>query len=232
MPAVQSARSVKRKIRAVGNIKKITRAMQMVSAAKLKKVQQRLMELRPYADKIVEFLKGLSAQVKDLDFPLFQARETVKRIGVVVVMADKGLCGSYNANMMRYVQRFLDEKKKPHKVVAEATRSVNIDFTLIFAPVGDFTQTYWLFLMPRASASLGLISTKFSCCNSASHGFERVSSPPPSYSTNRPEVRINGKSLLISLFFSCTDLYSVGKRQNAPLLVFMSRVLGDQIRPW
>ncbi len=125
MPAVQSARSVKRKIRAVGNIKKITRAMQMVSAAKLKKVQQRLMELRPYADKIVEFLKGLSAQVKDLDFPLFKARDQVKQIGVVVVMADKGLCGSYNANMMRYVQRFLDEQKKPHKIVAVGRKSVD-----------------------------------------------------------------------------------------------------------
>jgi F-type H+-transporting ATPase subunit gamma len=125
MPAVQSARAVKRKIRAVGNIKKITRAMQMVSAAKLKKVQQRLMELRPYSDKIVEFLKGLSAQVADLDFPLFKARESVKQIGIVVLMADKGLCGSYNANMMRYVQKFLDEKKKPHKVVAIGRKAVD-----------------------------------------------------------------------------------------------------------
>ncbi|HEX7896463.1 MAG TPA: ATP synthase F1 subunit gamma [Planctomycetota bacterium] len=125
MPAVQSARAVKRKIRAVGNIKKITRAMQMVSAAKLKKVQQRLMELRPYSDKIVEFLKGLSGQVAGLDFPLFKPRESVKKIGVVVFMADKGLCGSYNANMMRYVQKFLDEQKKPHKVVAIGRKAVD-----------------------------------------------------------------------------------------------------------
>ena len=125
MPAVQSARAVKRKIRAVGNIKKITRAMQMVSAAKLKKVQQRLMELRPYSDKIVEFLKGLSGQVAGLDFPLFKPRESVKKIGLVVFMADKGLCGSYNANMMRYVQKFLDERKKPHKVVAIGRKTVD-----------------------------------------------------------------------------------------------------------
>src|SRR5260221_6080464 len=78
------------------------------------------------------------------------------------------------------------------KVVPEATRSVTRDLTLIFALVGVVTQTYWLFLMPRASASLVLISTKFSCCNSASQGLERVSSPPPSYSTRRPEVRISG----------------------------------------
>jgi F-type H+-transporting ATPase subunit gamma len=125
MPAVQSARAVKRKIRSVGNIKKITRAMQMVSAAKLKKVQQRLMELRPYSDKIVEFLKGLSAQIKNLDFPLFKPRESVKQIGLVVLMADKGLCGSYNANMMRYVQKFLDEQRKPHKVMAIGRKAVD-----------------------------------------------------------------------------------------------------------
>jgi F-type H+-transporting ATPase subunit gamma len=125
MPAVTNARAVKRKIRAVGNIKKITRAMQMVAAAKLKKVQVRLMELRPYSDKIREFLQGLAAQVKDLNYPLFQPREKVKKIGVVVVMADKGLCGSYNSNMMRYVQKFLDEKKSPYEAIAVGKKAVD-----------------------------------------------------------------------------------------------------------
>src|SRR6266850_7058962 len=106
MAAVQSVRAIKRKVRSVSNIKKITRAMQMVSAAKLKKVQARLMELRPYSDKIVEFLRGLSAQVKELQHPLFMPRPEVKRIGIVAILADKGLCGSYNSNMARHVQRF------------------------------------------------------------------------------------------------------------------------------
>ena len=123
MGAVLSVRAIKRKIRAVGNIKKITRAMQMVSAAKLKKVQTRLMELRPYSDKIVEFLKGLSGQVKDLNHPLFTPRPEVKKIGVVAIMADKGLCGSYNSAMMRHVQRFVDEKKKPFTPVAIGKKS-------------------------------------------------------------------------------------------------------------
>jgi len=125
MPAAMSARAVKRKIRSVGNIKKITRAMQMVSAAKLKKVQLRLMELRPYSDKIVEFMKGLAAQVGELDFPLFTPRAEVKTIGVVVCMADKGLCGGYNSNMMRHVQKFLDAKKKPYKVIAIGKKAVD-----------------------------------------------------------------------------------------------------------
>jgi F-type H+-transporting ATPase subunit gamma len=125
MPAVQSARAVKRKIRAVGNIKKITRAMQMVAASKLKKVQVRLMELRPYSDKIREFLQGLAAQVKDLNYPLFQPREKVRKIAVVAVMADKGLCGSYNSNMMRYVHRFLGEQKKPYAAIAIGKKAVD-----------------------------------------------------------------------------------------------------------
>jgi len=124
MGAVLSVRAIKRKIRAVGNIKKITRAMQMVSAAKLKKVQTRLMELRPYSDKIVEFLKGLSAQVKELHHPLFTPRKDVKRIGIVAILADKGLCGSYNSNMARHVQRFVDEKKKPFTPIAIGRKSV------------------------------------------------------------------------------------------------------------
>lgn len=124
MGVILSVRAIKRKIRAVGNIKKITRAMQMVSAAKLKKVQTRLMELRPYSDKIVEFLKGLSAQVKELNHPLFTPRNEVKKIGLVAVLADKGLCGSYNSNMARHVQRFIDEKKKPFAPVAVGRKSV------------------------------------------------------------------------------------------------------------
>ncbi len=124
MAAVLSARVLKRKIRAVGNIKKITRAMQMVSAAKLKKVQQRLLAIRPYSDKIREFMEDLSGQVADLEYPLFQARKDVRSICAVVISADKGLCGSYNANLLRFADRFLAEKGTPAKIVAIGRKSV------------------------------------------------------------------------------------------------------------
>jgi len=124
MGAILSVRAIKRKVRSVSNIKKITRAMQMVSAAKLKKVQVRLMELRPYSDKIREFLQGLASQVKDLHYPLFQPREKVKKIAIVAVMADKGLCGSYNSNMMRFTQKFIEEQKKEFVAVAIGKKSV------------------------------------------------------------------------------------------------------------
>ena len=87
---------------------------------------------------------------------------------------------------------------------------------------GVFTQTYSPLRMPRSLAAFGLISTNISCCSSASQGLERVSSPPPSYSTRRPLVMISGKVLPMSLFFSCTVLYSVGRRQKA----FLSSCVG------
>src|SRR5438094_389093 len=108
------------------------------------------------------------------------------------------------------------EKWNGMNTVSGPMPSVTCAFTLIFAPEGVDTQTYSPFLMLRSAAVFGLISTKLSCCSSASHGLERVSSPPPSYSTSRPLVRISGYFLCISSFtaFCCTDLKSVGRRQK------------------
>src|SRR6267154_4851028 len=113
------------------------------------------------------------------------------------------------------------EKWNGMKQVSGPTRSVTSAFTFrrVLLPSGFLpgvlTHTYSPLRMPRSAADFGLISTKLSCISSASHGLERVSSPPPSYSTNRPEVRMLGNCLPMSLFFSWIDLYSVGRRQNA-----------------
>src|SRR6266850_6672980 len=100
------------------------------------------------------------------------------------------------------------EKWNGMKQVSGPTRSVTCAFTLSFAPDGELTHTYSSLRIPRSAAVLGLISTKLLCCSSASHGFERVSSPPPSYSTRRPLVRISGYFFAISFltFASCTVL--------------------------
>ena len=140
MPAVQSIRAIRRKIRAVGNIKKITRAMQMVSASKLKKVQERLMELRPYSDQIVEFLQDLAGQVRDLRYPLFVPRDEVKSIGLVVMRSDKGLCGSYNSNMARYTQRFMAERGKPVRAVAIGRRAAEFFRKQGIEPEASYVQ--------------------------------------------------------------------------------------------
>ena len=117
-------------------------------------------------------------------------------------------------------------------VVPGPTRSVTCAFTLSCAPVGVLTQTYSPLRTPRSLASFGLISTKLSCCSSASHGLERVSSPPPSYSTRRPLVRISG-NFSRDLVLDVLLLHRLVQRRQAPerLLVVVRRVLGDQVRP-
>src|SRR5262249_52132491 len=95
------------------------------------------------------------------------------------------------------------------------TRSVTSALTLALALFSaPATQTQAPSLMPRSPASAGLISTNMSCCSSASHLLERVSSPPPSYSTSRPEVRMMGKLLAIpfSTAAFCTEKPVFGTR--------------------
>src|SRR5207253_4970620 len=108
--------------------------------------------------------------------------------------------------------------------VSGPTRSVTIACTFSCAPVGVLTHTRSPLRMLRCAAVFGLISTNDSCCSSASHGLERVSSPPPSYSVRRPEVRISGyfSATLSVRFFCWIVLYSVGRRQKA----FLSSCVG------
>jgi F-type H+-transporting ATPase subunit gamma len=105
MPKVVNPRAVRRKIRAVQNLKKITKAMEMVSAAKLKKVQGRLLAIRPYSDKLRELLGDLSARAGEIKIPMLEPRPRVRRVSYVVFAADKGLCGSYNSNVLRLAAR-------------------------------------------------------------------------------------------------------------------------------
>lgn len=125
MAAVGNIQTLRRKIRSVENLKKITRAMQMVSASKLKKTQARLMQIRPYADKITELLESLAGRVANLSHPLFTPRTESKSALVVVMAADKGLCGTYNANMIRFAREFITRLGKTTQVVAIGKKSAD-----------------------------------------------------------------------------------------------------------
>ena len=95
------------------------------------------------------------------------------------------------------------------------TRSVTSAFMRVFELLsGPVTQTHPPSLMPRSPASAGLISTNMCCFSSASHLFERVSSPPPSYSTSRPELRISGNCFDMprSTAAFCTEKPILGTR--------------------
>lgn len=105
MPSLQSLR---RKISSVKNTQKITKAMKMVAAAKLKRAQDRILSARPYAHKMREVLTNLSRRVNRSAHPLLQKRPT-KIVRVVVVTSDRGLCGAFNANIIRRALEFIRE---------------------------------------------------------------------------------------------------------------------------
>ena len=103
MPSLQSLR---RKIAAFKNTQKITKAMKMVAAAKLKRSQDRILSARPYAHKMRGVLSNLSQRVNRSSHPLLQKREG-KKIEVLVVTSDRGLCGGFNGNIVRKSSEFV-----------------------------------------------------------------------------------------------------------------------------
>jgi F-type H+-transporting ATPase subunit gamma len=103
-------REIKAKIKSLKGTKRITAAMKAVSAAKLRKAQEELFSTRPYAEVMKGITEGLYLRENPVIHPIFAKRD-VKRIELVVLSSDKGLCGAFNANIIRSVNRFAQEKK-------------------------------------------------------------------------------------------------------------------------
>lgn len=93
-------RQIRRRIRTVRSTRHITKAMEMVAAAKLRRAQQSALAARPYAEAMEELLRRLAGEATDLSHPLFEVRP-VERLLLIVVASDKGLCGGFNANVLR-----------------------------------------------------------------------------------------------------------------------------------
>jgi F-type H+-transporting ATPase subunit gamma len=105
---------LRRRIRSVRNMQQITKAMKMVSAAKLRRAQERAVASRPYAAMLARVLSNVAGAAAGLDetedLPLLQAREE-KRVQLVVISSDTGLAGAFNSNLLRMAQRFIDEHR-------------------------------------------------------------------------------------------------------------------------
>ncbi|MFI5007604.1 MAG: ATP synthase F1 subunit gamma [Solirubrobacterales bacterium] len=101
---------IRRRIRSVKNTQQITKAMKMVSAAKLRRAQEAMFAARPYARKMLEVLGDLAARAESDAHPLLQDRGD-KRVVLIVITSDKGLCGGFNANIIRTAVRFLAERE-------------------------------------------------------------------------------------------------------------------------
>jgi F-type H+-transporting ATPase subunit gamma len=122
-----STREIRRRIRSVGNMQQITRAMEMVSAAKMRKAQQRVTASRPYSEQLRQIMSDLATQQPDPEqlaqFPLLQTRP-VRNVELIVVTPDRGLTGALNTNILRRGTRFiLTEAGAPVQVIAAGKKA-------------------------------------------------------------------------------------------------------------
>jgi F-type H+-transporting ATPase subunit gamma len=109
---IQTLRNIKLRIKSIESTMKITRAMEMVSAAKLSRIKQTLYSARPYFAKVEVLLNNVLKSSEKLDHPLLRKRDKVGPVALFLVTSDAGLCGSYNHNMIRSVEDFLKSYPK------------------------------------------------------------------------------------------------------------------------
>ncbi len=112
------SKEIRTKIKSVENTRKITRAMEMVAASKMRKAQERMRAARPYAEKIRQVAAHLSRANPEYKHPFLIKRATTKNIGVIVITSDKGLCGGLNTNILRLVVGKMKEWEGEGKSVA------------------------------------------------------------------------------------------------------------------
>lgn len=105
-----SPRDIRRKIQGIKNTRRITNAMKVVSAAKLRRAQELLYSSRPYSDKLYELVRDLASKVHRDSHPLLEEREE-KRVDVILVTADRGLAGAFNSNIIREAEKFIENKE-------------------------------------------------------------------------------------------------------------------------
>ncbi len=103
------SKEIRTKIKSVQNTRKITKAMEMVAASKMRKAQDRMRTARPYAEKIRNVAAHISQANPEYRHPYLVARDTVKRIGIIVITTDKGLCGGLNTNILRLAMNKMKE---------------------------------------------------------------------------------------------------------------------------
>ena len=104
-----SLKDIKRMIKSVKNTRQITKAMKMVSAAKLKRAQDEIVAARPYAEKMLELIGSLASKASSDSHPLLEARGGNK-VGLMLFTSDRGLCGSFNSQLLRNAERFMRER--------------------------------------------------------------------------------------------------------------------------
>lgn len=174
-----TSKEIRNRIGSVQNTKKITRTMELVSTAKAKKAVDKVVASRPYADKISELISSLAAQGEVADHPLLRKHAHVRRALVVVVTANRGLCGGYNANILRAAAQLIDDYKKNnvevivhligkkavsffnYQKIPYAASFTHVDDKLTFADAQKFAEDYMEKFSLEAVDKIDLVYTRY-----------------------------------------------------------------------
>jgi F-type H+-transporting ATPase subunit gamma len=154
-----AGKEIRNKIASVKNTQKITKAMKMVAASKMRRAQDRMRASRPYADKIRQIISHLALAHPEYRHPYLLPRPEVKRIGVIVISSDKGLCGGLNINVFKQTIGLV-QKWKNEKVEADMTlvgRKANAFFKRIGGTVR--AKVEGLGDSPRLEELIGSVKT-------------------------------------------------------------------------
>jgi F-type H+-transporting ATPase subunit gamma len=129
-------KAIRRRVASVRNIQQITKAMKMVSAARLRRAQEAVFAARPYAEKFEAVLQHLASQGQEAAHPLLEVREE-KNIDLVVVTSDRGLCGGFNSNLIRTAEAFIREHAGQKVTLAIVGRRGYDYFRRRTTPIGE-----------------------------------------------------------------------------------------------
>src|SRR5690606_30185231 len=124
---------------------KITKAMKMVAAAKLRRAQEAVVATRPFADKLMTVIDHLAERVDHEQHPLLREPETPKKAVVICITGDRGLCGAYNSNAVRRTMRFLETRAERYEEVELVLigRKANEYFKTRDVNVGSYIKDAW-----------------------------------------------------------------------------------------
>ncbi|HTO00015.1 MAG TPA: F0F1 ATP synthase subunit gamma, partial [Microthrixaceae bacterium] len=131
MPGAQE-RVLRRKIASANNMKKITRAMELIAATRVVKAQAQANEARPYSERITQVIQDLAAAGAEVNHPLLRPVDKVEKIGVLVLAGDRGLAGAYNSTVIRLAEREV-----------QAARANGQEFAIV--TVGRKAEAYFKF---------------------------------------------------------------------------------------
>jgi F-type H+-transporting ATPase subunit gamma len=112
-----STQDLKRRVRSITNTRKVTKAMELVASARLRRSQQRIEAMRPYADRMLELMAGVSKAAGAVRLPLLERREQVQTVAILPVTADRGLAGGFNAQVIRRSLALMREQQREGREV-------------------------------------------------------------------------------------------------------------------